>query len=142
MARNKQNINPEALETLRQDAMMAHLLDALDAGTDIGHYGRFVFASVARHFLSEAELITLLERGDEPGESEAKRLVHDINTRNYSPPSREKILSYQAKQEFPIIPDADDPDAGNVYRDLTFPDAVYDHISEYRHEKEAAESAN
>ncbi|MBC8143304.1 MAG: hypothetical protein H7Y38_17905 [Armatimonadetes bacterium] len=119
--------------------MMEHLIDALNEGTDIGHYGRFVFASIARHFLSEDELISLLERGDD-GE-EAKRLVHDINTRNYSPPRREKILSYQEKQDFLIIPNPDDPDSGNVYRDLTFPDAVYDHIAEYRHEKETANAA-
>ena len=35
---------------LRKDSMMAHLLDSLDAGKDIGHYGRLVFAMEARHF--------------------------------------------------------------------------------------------
>ena len=29
---------------------MAHLLDSLNDGKDIGHYGRLVFAMVARHF--------------------------------------------------------------------------------------------
>jgi len=38
-----------AVEELRKNDMMAHLLDALDAGNDIGHYGRLVFAMVARH---------------------------------------------------------------------------------------------
>ena len=131
-------VNPEALEALRRDAMMAHLLDALDAGTDIGHYGRFVFAAIARHFLSEDELVTLLAHDRDFDEAGARRLVHDVNTRDYSPPRRDKILAYQAKQEFAIIPNTDDPDMGNVYRDLTFPDKVYDHISEYRHEKEVA----
>jgi hypothetical protein len=37
-----------ALEDLRQSTMMLHLLDALDRGEDIGHYGRLVFAMVAR----------------------------------------------------------------------------------------------
>ena len=141
MARKKDSINPEAITALRKDAMMAHLLDGLNDGTDIGHYARFDFASIARHFLTEDELVTLLDRDEDLNESEARRLVHDINTRNYSPPRRDKILSYQAKQEFAIIPNPDDPDCGNVYCDLTFPDAVYDHIAEYRHEKETAQGA-
>ena len=33
-------------EQLRQSPMMAHLLDALDEGTDIGHYGKLTFAMV------------------------------------------------------------------------------------------------
>lgn len=141
MARTKPNINPEAIEMLRRDTMMAHLLDALDAGTDIGHYGRFVFATIARHFLSEDELVVLLDRDEDFNETEARRLVHDVNERDYSPPRREKILEFQARQDFPIIPNSDDPDAGNVYRDLTFPEKVYDHISEYREEKEHANAA-
>ena len=40
------------IEELRKDSMMAHLLDSLEAGKDIGHYGRLVFAMVARHFRS------------------------------------------------------------------------------------------
>ena len=32
---------------LRDSPMMAHLMDALEAGTDIGHYGRLTFAMVA-----------------------------------------------------------------------------------------------
>ena len=139
MARTKKHENPEAIETLRRDAMMAHLLDALDAGTDIGHYGRFVFATIARHFLSEDELVSVLERDSDFDEVAARRLVHDVNQRDYSPPRREKILDFQSRQEFPIIPNPDDPDFGNVYRDLTFPDRVYNHISEYHHEKEHAQ---
>lgn len=141
MAQTKPNVNAEAIEMLRRDTMMAHLLDALDAGTDIGHYGRFVFATIARHFLSEDELVSLLERDEDFNETEARRLVHDVNERDYSPPRRDKILEFQARQDFPIIPNSDDPDAGNVYRDLTFPEKVYDHISEYREEKEHANAA-
>ena len=37
--------------------MMAHLLDALDEGADVGHYGRLVFVMIARHFLDEDELV-------------------------------------------------------------------------------------
>ena len=33
-----------AVEELGKSDIMAHLLDALDADKDIGHYGRLVFA--------------------------------------------------------------------------------------------------
>ena len=34
-------------DSLRQNDMMRHLMDALARGEDIGHYGRLVFARVA-----------------------------------------------------------------------------------------------
>jgi len=40
----------ESLEQLRRNDMMSHLLDALESGEDIGHYGRLVFAMVAQYF--------------------------------------------------------------------------------------------
>ena len=63
-----------SLDTLRQNAMMAHLIDALQRQEDIGHYGRLVFAMVARHFLSESELITLLQQNPGVTEQEARSL--------------------------------------------------------------------
>ena len=48
-----------------------------------------------------------------------------------NPPKREKVLEWQKEQEFPICPNADDPDACNVYRDLKFPDEVYEQITDY-----------
>ena len=42
---------------LRKDSMMAHLLDSLADGKDIGHYGRLTFAMVARHFLPHGEVL-------------------------------------------------------------------------------------
>ena len=125
-----------AVEDLRKDAMMAHLLDALDEGKDIGHYGRLVFTIVARHFLSEDEVVEHLQKDKDFSEEQARDLLSQVQARDYNPPRREKILEYQAQQNFPIIPNPDDPDAGNVYRDLRFPDRVFEHISEYRHQKE------
>lgn len=126
-----------AVDDLRKSEMMAHLLDALDAGKDIGHYGRLVFAMVARHFLDEEELVRYLQKDRDFDEQQARALVLQVQGKDYNPPRREKILQYQQEQEFPIIPDPDDPDAGNVYRDLQFPDHVYEHIQEY-HEQKAA----
>jgi len=120
---------------LSRSPMMAHLLDALEAGSDVGHFGRLVFAIVARHFLDEAELIDLLARQPGKDETQARALVLQVKAHDYSPPSRERILEWQARQKFPIIPNADDPDAGNLYRDLKFPDGVYEHIKEYYVEK-------
>jgi len=124
-----------AMTDLRKNDMMAHLVDSLEAGKDIGQYGRLVFAMVARHFLSEAELVKLLARDKSFGEDEARRLVTQVNSRDYNPPKRERILQYLQEQKFPICPNADDPDACNVYRDLTFPEGVYAKINEYYQQK-------
>jgi hypothetical protein len=128
-----------SVDDLRQNAMMAHLLDSLEAGEDIGHYGRLVFAMVGRHFLSEAELVDYLRRDPDVSEEQARALYAQVQERDYSPPTREKILAWQAEQDFPILPDPDDPDEGNVYRDLPFPDEVYQHISEYHEQKAEAD---
>src|SRR5690242_2413996 len=50
---------------LRNDSMMAHLLDSLRGGKNIGHYGRLVLTMVARHFLHHDQLLTLLTRDPE-----------------------------------------------------------------------------
>ncbi len=124
-----------AVEDLRKSDMMAHLLDALDAGEDIGHYGRLVFAMIARHFMSEEEVIEYLQKDTDFSEGEAKALYQQVQGKDYNPPKRDRILEWQSKQDFPICPNSDDPDACNVYRDLTFPEHVYEHISEYYEQK-------
>jgi hypothetical protein len=127
-----------AVEELRKSEMMAHLLDALDQGKDIGHYGRLVFAMVGRHFLKEDELVAYLAKDRDFSEEDARSLYRQVTSRDYNPPRRERILEWQSQQDFPIIPNADDPDAGNVYRDLTFPDGVYEDIEEYHEQKAEA----
>jgi DNA primase large subunit len=124
-----------AVEELRKNDMMAHLLDALDAGQDIGHYGRLVFAMVARHFISEDELINYLQKDSDFSEVEARTLYQQVQGKDYNPPRRDRILEWQQQQEFPICPHAEDPDACNVYKDLQFPDQVYEHISSYYEQK-------
>jgi hypothetical protein len=114
---------------------MAHLLDALEASRDIGHYGRLVFAMVARHFVSDGELVRLLTNDKSFSEADAKTLVAQVQSRDYNPPKREKILQFLEQQKFPICPDADNPDACNVYKDLRFPEAVYAKINEYYQQK-------
>src|SRR5947209_4358465 len=86
---------------LRDSPMMAHLLDALEKGTDIGHYGRLTFAMIARHFLDEDKLVSLLAA--QPGEDEtsARALVLQVQGRDYNPPKRDRILEWQSQQEFP-----------------------------------------
>lgn len=123
-------------QALEQNSMMAHLLGALERGQDIGHYGRLVFAMVARHFLDEGELTRLLERNPGVTHEQARALVLQVQGRDYNPPKRERILEWQRQQDFPICP-ADDPDACNVYKDLQLPDGVYEKIAEYYEEKAA-----
>ena len=127
-----------AVSDLRKNGMMAHLLDALDAGKDIGHYGRLVFAMVGRHFLSESELVKWLSKDKSIDEAQARMLAAQVNSRDYNPPKREKILEFLTQQKFPICPDAEDPDACNVYKDLQFPQSVYAHINEYYQQKAQA----
>ncbi len=126
---------------LRDSPMMAHLLDALEAGTDIGHYGRLTFAMIARHFLDEAELVRLLSNQPDHNEAEARSLLLQVQERGYNPPKRERILEWQAQQDFPICPTPDDPGSCNVYRDLRFPQEVYDHIEEFYEERAEAREA-
>lgn len=129
----------DATDTLRKNDMMAHLLDALDQGQDIGHYGRLVFAMVARHFMDEEELVGWLTKDQDFSEEDGRSLYLQVQGRDYNPPKREKILDWQRQQDFPIIPNGEDPDSGNVYKDLQFPDGVYEHIAEYYEDKVEAQ---
>jgi hypothetical protein len=128
------------VDQLRQNDMMAHLLDALQQGQDIGHYGRLVFAMVGHHFLDTDELVAWITRDQSVSEAEARALATQVENRAYSPPKRERILEWQKEQDFPILPNPDDPDAGNVYRDLHFPDDVYERIEEYYEHKAEVET--
>jgi DNA primase large subunit len=123
------------VEVLRKNGMMAHLLDALESGKDIGHYGRLVFAMVARHFLSEDELLSYLQKNPDFSLEQARALVLQVQGKDYNPPRRERVLEWQQHQEFPLCPNPDDPDSCNVYKDFQFPDQVYDNITEYYEQK-------
>lgn len=88
--------------------------------------------------LPREELPALLCKDPTVSEEEIRSLVAQVEERGYSPPRRERILEWQGQQEFPIIPNTDDPDDGNVYKDLKFSEDVYKHISEYHEHKGAA----
>jgi hypothetical protein len=126
-------------EELRKDSMMSHLLDSLDGGKDIGHYGRLVFAMVARHFMPAEEVVSRLTRDKDFSEAQAKAMLTQVAGHDYNPPRRERILEWQAEQAFPILPHPEDPDCGNLYRNLKFPDSIYSHIEQYQEQKASAE---
>lgn len=123
------------IEDLRQSPMMNHMLKALARGEDIGHYGRLTFAMIARHFVDNEELVELLTKDHDADEREVRAMVQQVEEKGYSPPRRDKVLEWQKEQDFQICPNPDDPDACNVYNELTFPDGVYEDIQEYREEK-------
>lgn len=125
-------------DDLRDSPMMAHLLAALEEGTDIGHYGRLTFAMIARHFLDEEEMVRLLSSQPEQDETQARALLRQVEGRDYNPPRRERILEWQAQQEFPICPTPDDPGSCNVYSDLRFPEGIYENINEFYEEQASA----
>src|SRR5438270_2026219 len=110
---------------------MAHLLDALEAGTDIGHYGRLTFVMVARHFLEEDKIVDLLAHQPDQNPEDARALFLQVKAHDYNPPKRERILQWQAQQDFPICPNPDDPTSCNVYSELRFPDGIYDNITDF-----------
>lgn len=124
----------DGIDELRKDPMMAHLLDSLDAGTDVGHYGRLVFAMVARHFLPHAEVIAWMTKDADFNTEQAQQMLHQVEGRDYNPPRRERLLQWQKEQEFQFM-DIHDPDSGNLYRNLEFPKEVYDHIGHYQEAK-------
>lgn len=130
-----------AVDELRNNAMMSHLLDALEDGTDIGHYGRLVFAMVAHHFMDTDEVADWLSKDTSVSPAEARALALQVEGRDYNPPSRARIVEWQQEQDFPILNSTDDPDEGNVYRDLHFPDDVYERIGDYYEHKAEANEA-
>ncbi len=124
----------DGVDELRKDPMMAHLLDSLDAGTDVGHYGRLVFSMVARHFVPHAQVIAWLTKDNDFSADQAQQMLHQVEGRDYTPPRRERLLQWQREQEFQFM-DIHDPDSGNLYRNLEFPKEVYDHIGHYQEAK-------
>ena len=118
-----------SVEDLRQSPMMNHLLEALDRGEDIGHFGRLTFAMIARYFVDNEELVQLLTKDRDTDENKARALVQQVEEKGYNPPRCDRILEWQKEQDFQICPNPDDPDACNVYNELTFPDEVYEDIS-------------
>jgi hypothetical protein len=128
------------VEVLRQSPMMSHLLDALDRGEDIGHYGRLTFAMVAHHFLERDELAAWLARDGDTDEQQARALAQQVEERGYNPPRRERILEWQEQQDFPICPNPEDPDACNVYNELQFPNGVYQDIQEYQEKRQTSDT--
>ena len=123
------------VKDLRSSPTMSHLLEALERGEDIGHYGRLTFAMAAHHFMDKEELVKTLMKGGGTDEHKARALVQEVEARDYNPPSRERILQWQAKQEFPICAKPDDPDSCNLYTELELPEEVFDHIEEYREQQ-------
>lgn len=118
-------------EALAASPTVARWLAALDARQDIGHFGRLAFTTVARHFLADDELAALLAGQPNYDVAKAHKLLAQVRDRGYSPPARLRLLEWQARQSFRLLPNADDPTAGNLYRELTFPDSVFGQIEQF-----------
>ena len=84
----------------------------------------------------EEEIVAQLKKDKDFAEEEARSLYQQVKSKEYSPPSRDRLLEWQSEQDFQIVADPEDPDAGNVYQDLTFPERVYDSISSYNQKKD------
>jgi DNA primase large subunit len=126
------------VEDLTQSQMMNHMLEALENGEDIGHYGRLTFAMVGVYFANDDELVQVMTKNEDADEREVRAMVQQVREKGYNPPNRDKILEWQSKQDFQICPNPDDPDACNVYSELDMPQEVLEDIQEYRAEEQAA----
>ncbi len=128
-------------QNVTDSPMMKHLIDALEGGKDIGHYGRLTFVMVAQYFMDDDHMIKLLTKEPGVSETDARALVMEVKAHGYNPPKRNTILQWQSEQDFPICPNSDDPNTCNVYDELQFPDKVYDQIGQFwEHQAEAQES--
>lgn len=123
------------VEDLRKSPMMSHIMEALENGEDIGHYGRLTFAMVGVYFAKDDELVGLLTKDEDADEREVRAMVQQVREKGYNPPNRDKVLEWQSKQDFQICPTPDDPDSCNVYSELDIPQEVIEDIQEYREEK-------
>jgi hypothetical protein len=89
--------------------------------------------------MNEDELIEQLQKDRDFSDEQARALVKQVEAHDYNPPKPQRIHEWQAEQDFPICPDPDDPDCCNVYKDLKFPDEIYESISEYYEQKANAD---
>jgi hypothetical protein len=112
----KKAIQSQAVEELRSSPMMAHLLDSLERGEDIGHYGRLTFVMIARHFLERDELLEWLNKNEEPEGRSHEGLIEQVEARGYN---------------LPICPESEDTRACNPYRELQFPEETYQKIESF-----------
>jgi hypothetical protein len=138
-SRTNQNGDEYRSTELSDSPMMAHLMKALKDGTDIGQFGRLTFVIVARHFMEEDEILKLLKKQPDLNEKDARALLLQVKERGYNPPHRNTILQWQERQDFPICPNPEDPNGCNLYRELQFPDEIYERIEEFWEEKVDAE---
>lgn len=91
---------------------------------------------VARHFLDDDELVSYLTKDPDCDEEKARGLLRQVESRDYNPPRRERILEWAQQQDFSICPD---PDACNIYKNLKFPCDNYENIEEYHENKVKSE---
>ncbi len=121
-----------AIENLQENPMMNHLVEALERGEDIGHYGRLVFVMVSQYFLTDDEIVALLTKDPDCDDQKARSILTQVKARGYNPPKPGRILEWMNEQDFPICETADqNKDACNVYKSLKFPPEVYERIANY-----------
>jgi len=87
-------------------------------------------------------MVKLLSKQPDHNETEARALIQSVKAHDYNPPKRERILQWQAQQDFPICPTPDEPGTCNVYNELRFPPDIYENINEFWEERAESEDNN
>ena len=70
-----------AVKDLRRSPTMSHLLEALERGEDIGHYGRLTFAMAAHHFMEKEELVSSWWEPSQAGPARRTYVLTDRGTK-------------------------------------------------------------
>jgi hypothetical protein len=67
-------------DNLEDSPMMAHLLEAMKSGQDVGEYGALTFVIVARHFMEDNELVELLAQQPGYNQQAAQALLLQVRS--------------------------------------------------------------
>lgn len=116
--------------SLCRSPMMSRLLNAMLAGEDVGDHGRFVFLSVARHFLPEHEIVELFAAQPGFNDRRAKACLLSVQNHNLRVPTKAEIADWQKNQSFALLPESELAGSEDIYRELEFPEGEYGDIPE------------
>ena len=81
-----------------------------------------IHALLGENGAGKTTLVKLLAKQPGQDEEKARAMLLQVKERDYNPPRRERILEWQAQQDFPICPTPEDPQSCNVYSELRFPE--------------------
>ena len=143
--RSPQQLEPprvaKSLDDLKRNPMMRRIIQTMESGQDVGHYGRFIFTVVASYFIGEKEITDLLKRQPEIEDSEeALGFYLQVASARYVMPTSARIRAWDKSEEqknFPLIIQGD-RNSGNLYREIPLPQQALVSVRSYWREAAVA----